>query len=164
MSGDGAGAPGTPNPSEQNSDREIPDWVREKLTKANNEAARYRTERNTARESETSALNAKAEADQKVSGAIEDRDQAVLELTKYKALLEAGFPGDAVAKYVGRLSGSTEDELKADAEELFQLFGGSGNHSGYDRSQGLGSNDNSPVTPQNALAASIRQAFGELNR
>ena len=154
----------TPNPSEQNSNRDaLPEWAREALSKANNEAAKYRIERNDARDQLTKVLEDSAQADNKLKETEAAKAAAALELTKYKALLEAGFPGEDVAEFADRLNGTTDEELKADAKKLHTLFG-SKSRSGYDRSQGMGATDNSPLTPQDALAGVIREAFGGLNR
>lgn len=85
------------------------DRAREKIRKANSEAVALRKR---AKEAEEKAT-ANADAGEKVT-ALE------AEILRMRVALKHGLP-ESLAK---RLTGTTEEELLADAEELLNLFGG----------------------------------------
>ena len=158
---------GTPNPASVTgrSDSEVPAWVRESISEANKEAAKYRVERNSARDNEAAALKDKGDLETKLKDMSAERDSAVSELNKYKALVKAGFDVENIEEYADRVRGATAEELEADAKKLFDLLGPSKSRgSGYDHSQGRGSSDTTPLTPQTALAGFLKQQFEGLKR
>lgn len=106
----------------------LPDWAREKLTKANNEAAKYRNEKNDAVEA------AKAEVTESFQGKVQGLETQLseqgdevstsrLEVEKLKATIEAGVTADKALSFAELLKGEDADELKSHAEELKGLFG-----------------------------------------
>lgn len=137
---------GTPNTevTEVEADDSVPKWVRDKLTKANKEAEKYRHRANEAAE------KAEFEAEEKYSSQIQsltdeksavevDLQNARLENTKIKAALAVGIPGESAAEFADLLKGETEDEVKAHAEKVKELFGNQQPSTQFvDKSQGLG--------------------------
>lgn len=106
----------------------LPEWAREKLTKANNEAAKYRNEKNDAVNTAKAALT--AEFEQKLS----EKDTAYtelqgqlsaksLELLKLQVALDLDIPSKKAVKFAALLSGTNEDEIKASAADAKDLFG-----------------------------------------
>lgn len=132
---------------------DLPSWAREKLSAANNEAAKYRTERNDYRDQATAALTKVAEVES-AKNAAEERASAVeKELLKYRVAVEAGVPGALIP----RLQGSTEDEIKADAAALLgSLPSGSVRQNATDPSQGRGDGQGAGLSPG---AAFIQKAL-----
>lgn len=128
---------------------DAPEWVRESLSKANAEAAKYRTERNALRDEHTAALNQIGELTD-AKQAAEDRAKAAeLELLKYKVAVQANVPGALIA----RLQGSTEEEIRADAEALMKSIPSSPvKRTATDPSQGRGEPD-AGLSPGGAFLA-----------
>lgn len=104
--------------SEDEGGDELPEWAREKLTKANAEAANYRVR---AREAEEKLKNAKSleEVDAIVAEMTKDREATEHALLRENVALKFKLP-EAAQK---RLAGTTREELEADAKELADLFG-----------------------------------------
>lgn len=133
----------------------VPEWVREKLTKANNEAAKYRTK------AKEAAQQAQYEADEKFgsqikeltdekAAAVAELENARLETTKLKAALSVGIPGESASEFADLLKGSTEEEILAHAEKVKELFGASAKPArATDPTQGL---DGGNATSQSAGA------------
>lgn len=102
------------------------------LARARSDAARYRTERNDLREKATAAE--RAQMDDKTR-AESERDEwkgkatgSGAELLKLQIALDAapdGMTPKEVAQLAKRLTGTSKEELEADAKELFEQFGGS---------------------------------------
>ena len=157
---------GTPNPSEENSNREnAPQWARDAISKANNEAAKYRTERNTARDNETAALGEASSLKDSVNAVTAERDSARKDLLKLQTLLDLNLPTEHVSDALSLLQGDTEDELKANAEKIKNLLCSPTNSgSGFDPSQGRGAGSNSPTNPQTALAGFLKGQFEHIKR
>ena len=110
---------------------ELPAWARESITKANREAAGYRTQ---LRELEPLAQKAR-EADEATKSEVQkaaDRAAAAekkAEEAEARALrLEVAASKGLNAKQAARLVGATREELEADADELLADFtpGGGG--------------------------------------
>lgn len=105
----------------------LPDWAREKLTKANNEAAKYRNEKNDAVEAAKNEVaesyTSKVEA---LEAQIAERDAeastARVEVDRLKATIEAGIDHDKVYTFAELLKGDTAEELKSHADQLKELF------------------------------------------
>lgn len=110
-----AGGEPDPNPS---GDELPPEVARELLTKANNEAAKYRTQLRELQE-QVKEMKSLDEVEALVAGLREDVEKNAMAAARERAGRKYGLP-DAI---VGRLSGSTEEEILADAEALAPLFG-----------------------------------------
>lgn len=106
-------APADAAPKATEREDELPDWARQKLTKANAEAANYRTR---LREAEVKLANAKS---------VEEFEAAVSEMKARNAELEHSILRADVAREFGldaeltdALKGATEAELKEHAKRL----------------------------------------------
>lgn len=106
---------------------ELPQWARDQITKANNQAAKYRTEKNEAVEA------AKKEVEDSFASKIEELEAAGQkandevtasrhEVDRIKAALEAGIATDKVLSFADLLKGENPDELRSHAESLKELF------------------------------------------
>lgn len=129
----------------------LPDWAREKLTKANAEAAKYRNEKNEAAEAakaETAAeFQSKIEAlEAKVAESDTATSASRTEVERLKATIEAGIATNAekAFSFAELLKGDNPDELRSHAEQLKQLFateeGTPSKQSATDPSQGSAGN------------------------
>jgi len=111
----------------ENSDQ-LPEWAREKLSKANAEAAKYRTERNAAQEALDAAKAFETQLSAEATSHLETKtalEAATLNLLKLTAALEAGVPADKANQVASRIQGTTADEIKADAQVVVGLLGAS---------------------------------------
>ncbi len=118
----------TPVTSEPQSVDELPEWARNKLTKANNEAARYRTEKKEAVDTAKAEVRAEFEAQlnelsEAKATAVAEQEKAQLALIKLRAALSAGIPGESAAEFAELLQGATEEEINSHAEKVKSLFG-----------------------------------------
>lgn len=111
-------------PAEQNLDA-LPQWARDSLTKANKEAANYRTQvaELKPKADQFSALEeaSKTEAQrlaEATATAQRDADEARAEATRYKAAATHGIPAD----HFDLLGTGTEEEITARAEKLSALL------------------------------------------
>lgn len=105
----------------------LPDWAREKLTKANNEAAKYRTEKNEAVEkAKQEVADSFAEKVEALEAQVAERDSELEagrhETAKLRAAIEAGISNDKIFTFADLLKGEDPDQLKSHAEELKELF------------------------------------------
>lgn len=125
-------------PSE--SKNEIPDWARQQISKANQEAANYRvqlreaTEARQKLEEQVSSLSTvKSELESQYSSKSTDFD-------KLATAVQTLFPDKPeVFTFAKTLQGANEDELRTHATELRSMFGISSAPSpAVDRSQGIG--------------------------
>lgn len=124
---------------------ELPEWAREQITKANKQAAKYRTERNEAVEAAKAEVVASFEPKiEELEAQIAEKDSEISsarhEVTRVKVALQAGIDAARALSFADLLKGDNEDELRSHAEELKELFGPSGQDSGkrgaVDPSQG----------------------------
>ena len=118
----------TENTTQENSNKEdLPQWARDQITKANDQAAKYRVEKNDAVEA------AKAEVEKDYTARIEElqakfneSQEAVNserhEVDKLKAAIEAGIANDKVLDFADLLKGDNPEELKSHADKLKSLF------------------------------------------
>lgn len=132
------------NEEKQSEKQELPDWAREAINKANSEAAKYRTEKNSAVEA------AKAEVTDSFTSKIKELEaqieeksgevsQANLNVERVKAAIKVGISTDKLESFAELLHGSTQEELVAHAEQLKDLFTvANGASKATDRSQGSG--------------------------
>lgn len=97
---------------------ELPDWAREKLTKANSEAANYRKK---LRDAEDKLKSAKSpeEVDEIINQLQTDREEAEVTLLKENVALKFKLKQEAWEF----LNGSNRDELEASAKKLAELAG-----------------------------------------
>lgn len=140
----------------------VPEWVREKLTKANNEAAKYR------QRAKEASQQAQYEADEKYSAQIKELTDAKastdaelenvrLEATKLKAALSVGIPGESASEFADLLKGSNEEEILSHAEKVKELFGASGKPArATDPTQGLDGGSATDLSAGAMLANFIR--------
>lgn len=118
----------TPAESTETVAEEIPQWVREKLEKANNEAAKYRVKAKEAAEQARAELASEfeaklAEVSDAKAAAVAELEKVRLEHMRLKAALAVGIPGESAAEFADLLKGSTEEEITAHAEKVKSLFG-----------------------------------------
>lgn len=100
---------------------DIPEWAREKLTKANAEAANYRTK---LREAEEKLKDAKSleEVDALITEMRTARETAEHDLLVENVALKHDLPAEALEF----LKGNTREELEASASKLMQMFDAGG--------------------------------------
>lgn len=103
---------------------ELPEWAREKLTKANAEAASYRTK---LREAEKAAENAKTPEEVEalvtaLKAEREDQERKDAEAARALLIENIALKHRLPAKLANRLVGNTREELEADAKELAADF------------------------------------------
>jgi hypothetical protein len=123
------------------------DWpqsAKDYIAELRNEAANWRVKFKDQESANTTLANEVVTLKDKVSAAESDGTKAVAESKRLRIALEAGVPGDRAVSIAGRLQGSTDDELKADAAKLVADFGLTGqqvprNDAATDPSQGQGS-------------------------
>lgn len=116
---------------------ELPDWAREQISSANQEAAKFRVQLREAKDARKSLedqivtlTNEKAEVASSGSSIQFDFDRLV-------TAIKAEVPHEHIFSFAKTLQGSSEDELSAHAAELKQMFGTPSNRA-VDRSQGQG--------------------------
>ena len=146
----------------QNTDA-LPDWARRAISDANAEAAKYRLKAQTAAD-EAKAETTKAYDEQLKALASEktaiaaERDNAVTGLTKLKVAIAAEVPGEQAVVFADLLKGSTEDELKAHATQLKDMFGSpAGRQRATDKSQGAGGGASGVKTPAELFADMVQK-------
>ena len=112
---------GTDQPVTQTGD--APEWARNAITKANNEAAKYRTDLRAKTEEHTAVLAQVDTLSAEKAEALERASNAEKELLKYKTTVAANVPGEQAGQFAGLLQGNTAEELKAHADQLLAMFG-----------------------------------------
>lgn len=145
----------------QNTDA-LPEWGRRAISDANAEAAKYRLKAQTA--ADEAKAETKAEYDKQLqalatekTAIAAERDNAVTGLTKLKVAIAAEVPGEQAVVFADLLKGSTEDELKAHAAELKNMFGTpAGRQRATDKSQGAGGNASGVRTPAELFADMVQ--------
>lgn len=132
------------NEEKQSEKQELPDWAREAINKANSEAAKYRTEKNSAVEAAkaevTDSFTSKIkELEAQIEEKSSEASQANLNVERVKAAIKVGISTDKLESFAELLHGSTQEELVAHAEQLKDLFTvATGASKATDRSQGSG--------------------------
>lgn len=110
---------------------DLPEFAQKMIAKLRDEAKSHRLKAKEAATSAESAVDA-AKAEILETAAAErdaiaaERDSVRSELTRLRVALNAGVSPSVVDEFAGRLKGDTEDELKADAERLSEIFNVSG--------------------------------------
>ena len=107
----------------------LPDWAREKLSKANAEAAKYRTEKNEAIEAAKAEVASEyqskiAALEAQIGEAVEAKAGSDSVVEKLKATINAELAADAekAFAFADLLKGDTPEELSSHAEQLKKLF------------------------------------------
>ncbi|WP_457171509.1 hypothetical protein [Mycobacteroides abscessus] len=142
----------TPPAAKASKEDDLPDWARQQISSANQEAANYRVQ---LRE----ANNALQSAQEQVASLTAEKTQAVnasasiqTDFDKLVTAIKAEVPNDKIFAFAKTLQGTTEDELTAHAAELKSIFGSSlGASPAYDPSQGRGAATS--ASPADAFAA-----------
>ncbi len=156
----------TPNdaqiPASEQDMQALPQWARDAITTANDQAARNRIK---AREAaETARAEVTAEFEGRMSALTADKDDIALELgdarldlSRLRIALDAGIPGESATEFAALLRGSNEDELREHADKVKAMFGVISPQPDrpVDHSQGLG-RDDVAVSPGDAFGAFIR--------
>lgn len=134
---------------------ELPQWARDAISRANNEAAKFRTELRSKTEEHTAALAKIDELSGAKTAEAEKATAAEKELLKFRVAATSGVPLENIDKFVARLQGDDEATLKKDAEELLSTFGGPQKKPSYsDPSQGHGDGNGAGLSPGAAFIAS----------
>lgn len=151
-----------PTVNEPTTVEQLPEFARNLITGLRQENAKHRTskteaveaaklEAQTAFEAQLAASNTEHEATKGELG------NTKLELAKLTAAINAGIPSDKLLTFASRLNGSTEEELKADAEEAKKLYGVTSD-SAVDPSQGRGG-VNSAGNPETDFSSYVMSLF-----
>ncbi|MBM7771971.1 hypothetical protein JOD54_002175 [Actinokineospora baliensis] len=144
---------------------DLPEWARNELSSVRQEAATRRVELRAKEADATAALNRVTELTTANADLEAQLVASSAELLRLRIALESGVPGDKAADFAARLKGSTEDELRVDAESAKSLFGASTfSAPAIDPSQGRGNETPVAITPQAAFAEMIRAQFESLHR
>lgn len=145
----------------------LPDWAREKLTKANNQAAKYRTEKKEAVEqAKQEVTDSFSEKIEKLEAVIAEKDAEAAgeraEVAKLKAAIAAGIDSKKILPFAELLKGENDEELASHAVELKKLFADGeqkpAKQSAVDPSQGSG-NESTPLNGD-PLLRSVLAAIG----
>lgn len=156
----GTGTDNTGPANTQSQDQsQLPDWAREKLTKANNEAAGYRVKAREASELLTTLQTQVQTLTDEKTAALDTQGSVQLELLKLQTALSVGVPGEQAADFAELLRGDTADEIKAAAEKAKSLLGTGRKPSATDPSQGQGSTQS--ATPADEFHGFV---LGQLGR
>lgn len=152
-----------------------PEALRAELTRARQEAARYRFRAREFSDDETykrakdavAALE-KAENEKKTEtqrlteekeGLLHRASSAEQDLVRLRVALGVGIPSDQADEFASRLRGDSEDDLKKDAEQLARFFSPATSTPARrgDRSQGAGADAQPPADP---LQAALEEKLG----
>jgi hypothetical protein len=128
-----------PQDSQSKKTDELPDWARQQISSANQEAAQFRVQLREAQQArqtlEEQVSTLKTEKSQAVSSYTSTQTDFDKLVTAVKTLV----PDKPVFAFAKTLQGGSEDELAAHATELQSMFGlTSGPSAAVDKSQGLG--------------------------
>lgn len=121
----------TTTPAEGNLD-DLPAWARDAISKANKEAAGYRTKvreleplANKAKEQEEAAKSETERLNERIAAAEQRAQEAEQRATRLEVAIGKALPeSDArrITTAAKRLVGSTKEELEADADDLLSSF------------------------------------------
>lgn len=136
--GTGSGAPEGPPPEEEppepddqgSSLDELPDWAQKEIKKTRTEAARYRTENKALADKATKfdeLENASKSDVEKLNEKATTAEQRAVAAEAKALRMEIAAEKGLTLAQSKRLSGSTREELEADADELVEMFGGTKN-------------------------------------
>src|SRR5690606_1223793 len=141
----------------QNEDA-LPEWAREKLTKANNEAAKYRVQAKEALDRARQEVSAEFEkqlaqlSDEKAAIAA-DLENVRLEHMRLKVGLSVRILSETASDFAVLLKGNAAEEFLVLAEKVKGLFGGSSKQArAVEPAEGLGEGVVDANTPGAMLA------------
>lgn len=134
---------------------ELPDWASKEIRELRDEAAGRRVDNKNLTEQLTTVGGQVQTLTTEKDEAITRATTAEASLLKLKVALSAGVPGEQAAEFAELLQGSTEQELKDHAEKIRKFGGPQQGRLPFDPSQGLGGNDNTPLTPEQEFAAAL---------
>lgn len=141
---------------------DLPDWAQTLIRDLRAESANRRVELTNRTTELTTASTTLAALGTEKDTFKAQADKAAADLLRLNVALTAGIPGDKAGVFAARLQGSTEDELKADAEALKGAFGsGSTPPPATDLSQGQ-SGTTSTGTPEGDMALFLKGALHEI--
>lgn len=127
---------------------DLPQWAQKLITDTRSEAAKHRTEKNSA--VEQAKTEAKTEAEAAVAKQLlelsEKHTTVSNDLLKIQAAVEAEVPVSQLLDFASLLQGTTAEEIKASAEKAKRLLGGTKSPA-VDPSQGAVGGAESEVTP-----------------
>lgn len=134
----------------------LPQWARDAISRGNNEAAKYRTEKKAVEEQHTAALAQLQALSGEKDSAEAARVAAEKELLKFRVAVSTGVPGDKAGEFAALLQGDDETSLKEHASKLLGLFGapGSSTPPATDPTQGLGDDGTAGLSTGAAFFAS----------
>jgi chromosome segregation ATPase len=150
--------PAAPAPKAQ-SQSELPEWAREQISKANEEAATYRVRLREEQKARKSLEDSIASLSSEKSEATSDFALVKADLDKLKTAIQAEIPHENLFTFAKTLQGSTPDELSAHAAELKSMFGTKAPVRAVDRSQGKGSGPNDQQDPSSEFAKFIQASL-----
>lgn len=106
---------------------DLPEWAREKLSKANAQAAKYRTEKNDAIAAATAKITDEfseklSESEGKYAELQSQYRAKQVELAKLKAVLDAGIPGSTAVEVAGLVHGASDEEITAHVATVKELL------------------------------------------
>src|SRR5690606_6691627 len=146
-----APAPAAPAPKSE----DLPDWAREKLSKANTEAANYRVQLRTVETERDSLAEKLAALEAQAAQAATSASEKQHDFDRLVPAVQALTPDPApLFTFANTLQGDSAEALKTHAESLKTLFGlKNGPVAAVDRSQGLGTEapSNDPAVAFTAL-------------
>ncbi len=148
----------TPPTGQQVAD--LPEWARTYISDLRSEAASNRVKASEANAALTEANNKVATLNTQVAEAKTATDTANAQVLRINAALKAGVPSAKVENIAKRLTGSTAEELEADAKALVADLGITGsteNEPYVDPSQGRGGGNPAPNTSLSPGAAAFRK-------
>ena len=142
-------APAAPAPKSE----ELPDWARQQISAANQEAANYRVqlreEKNARKavEDQISALSSEKAAALAAQASVQN------EFDRLFVTVQADVPRDHIVTFANSLKGNTVEEMSAHAAELKSMFGvTNAPRLAVDRSQGQGGGGPAPHDPASVFA------------
>ena len=112
----------------ENVGQELPDWARDQITKANSEAAKYRSEKNDLAtalkqsQEEASGYTTKvAELEEKLAASQAEVQALSQGEMRLRAALNVGIGSDKLDDFAALLKGDTAEEVAAHAEKLKEI-------------------------------------------
>lgn len=131
----------TPEVVTPKTEDDLPQWARDKLTKANSEAAKYRVQ---AKELAEKAANSEelttriTELSDEKAALAAELESARVGSMKLHAALSVGIPGESATEFADLLRGETAEDIQAHAEKVKELFGVKKSDRPVDPTQGMG--------------------------
>lgn len=131
----------------------LPDWARQQITDANNEAAAFRVQLKEAKESRKALEDKLAAANVEKVSATTLLSTAQLDFERLVTVIKAEVPHQHMFAFAKTLQGNTEEELSTHATELKSMFGAAHAPSpAVDRFQGHGGGGTTKSDPASEFA------------